>query len=469
MNRRTKIVTTIGPSSCSHEIIEKFFDLGVNVFRLNFSHGEHKTHANIVDTIRKIESEKKRHVAILADLQGPKLRIGKLESSAINLEANQKISLDLKPEIGNALRIPFPHPEVIESLEVGHRLLLDDGKIELKVENVSENSLTAIVIISGKLSDNKGVNIPDTSLKRSPLTEKDLDDIEFIKKLDVDYVAQSFVQSALDVKALKALVGDQFKIVAKIEKPQALQDIDEIINIADGIMVARGDLGVEMDLAYVPVAQKTLIAKARASFKPIIVATQMLESMISASSPTRAEVSDVANAVFDGADAVMLSAESAAGSYPCESVAIMAKIIKETESSQYHKISESVIKPMNVTPSEAIASAAYQLAENFQARAVVCSTLTGATAIRVSHFRGCVSIYAMTPRLKTARRLSLVWGVNAYVCNEHDQFDQLIKEVNSFILTNNIAQKGDKAIITGGNPVGRVGQTDLIQILEVGS
>ncbi|MAP24183.1 MAG: pyruvate kinase [Rickettsiales bacterium] len=469
MNRRTKIVTTIGPASCSKEIIEKFFDLGVNVFRLNFSHGKHEIHSNVVDIIRKIESEKKRHVAILADLQGPKLRIGKLESSSINLVANQKISLDLKSEIGNTQRIPFPHPEVMESLEIGHRLLLDDGKIELKVVDVSQSSLTAIVVVPGKISDNKGVNIPDTSLKRSPLTKKDLDDIEFIKKLDVDYIAQSFVQSALDVKSLKALVGDQFKIVAKIEKPQALQDIDEIIKVADAIMVARGDLGVEMDLAYVPVAQKTLIAKARANFKPVIVATQMLESMISASSPTRAEVSDVANAVFDGADAVMLSAESAAGAYPCESVTIMDKIIKETESSQHHKVERDFIRCESITPSEAIAAAAYQLAENFQACAVVCSTITGATAMRVSHFRGYVPIYAMTPNLKTARSLSLVWGVTSYVCSEYDQFDHLIKAVNTFILSNHIAQKGEKAIITGGNPVGRVGQTDLIQVLEVGS
>ncbi|PLX29715.1 MAG: pyruvate kinase [Alphaproteobacteria bacterium] len=467
MSRRTKIVTTIGPASSSMEMIERFFDLGVNVFRLNFSHGTHQDHFDVVKKIRTVEKHKNKIVAILADLQGPKLRVGKFKSSPISLKEGQQFRLDLDSELGDQNRVPFPHPEVIESLDVGHRLLLDDGKIRLRVTRVNDQSIETIVEVSGQLSNNKGVNIPDTNLKKSALTEKDLKDIEFIKTLDVDYVAQSFVQSALDVKALRALIGNQYKIIAKIEKPQALLEIDEIITISDGIMVARGDLGVEMDLAHVPITQKSLVAKARENYKPVIVATQMLESMIQASTPTRAEVSDVANAVFDGADAVMLSAESAAGQYPSEAVYIMSQILEATESDPIYQTSMMDVKGEPVLPSQAMAAAAHHLAENMQACAIICSTLTGATALRVAHFRGHIPIYAMTPDMKTARSLSLIWGVSSVMCQGHDRFDQFIDEAFSYILKQNIACSGDKVIVTGGSPVGRAGQTNLIQVLEI--
>ncbi len=467
VTRRTKIIATIGPASSSQEKIESFVENGVNVFRLNFSHGTHEDHTSVVKKIRASEEKYQRPVAILADLQGPKLRVGLFAEGSVLLEDGQPFSLDLTEVLGNNARVSFPHQEVYGCVKPGEKLLLDDGKIRLRVQSVTEAKIETLVEVGGKLSNHKGVSVPDSRLTISALTEKDLTDIAFIQTLDVDYIAQSFVQSSRDIEELKSHLKEPFKIVAKIEKPQALEDIEAILETADAIMVARGDLGVEMDLEHVPLVQKDLVSRARARGLPVIVATQMLESMITEASPTRAEVSDVANAVLDGADAVMLSAESAAGKYPLEAVQMMHRVILATEETPLYKESALQVEDMEMTTCDAIASSAGYLADIIPARVIVCSTVTGSTAQRVSQFRGCSPILALTPSVKTARLLSLVWGVEAVVKKQASSFEALADDIDQTLREKQRVVSGDKVVVTGSNPIGKIGQTRLIQVIDI--
>lgn len=464
---RTKIVATIGPASRSQKMIEAFIQRGVDVFRINFSHGTHEDHAHSVNLIRAAEEKAGVSVAILADLQGPKLRIGRFEGGTIVLEAGQTFYLDTREELGTQQRVPFPHDDLYPSIRAGDSLLLDDGKIKVRVLSASATQLETEVIVGGKLSNNKGVNIPDSPLKISALTEKDTKDLAFVETLEIDYVALSFVQSAKDIQDLKNKRTRPLKIVAKIEKPQALQDMAAILEETDAIMVARGDLGVEMDLDQVPLIQKDLIAQARSKGVPVIVATHMLESMISAPTPTRAEVSDVANAVLDGADAVMLSAESAAGDYPLEAVNIMAQVIERIEVTPLPKGAEFFVETERKTTSDAIAHAASFLADSIGAKALVCTTMTGSTAVRASHARGRTHLLALTPSKETARALALVWGVDPQKIPEDLSFDAMSHTVKELCFQKNLIAPGDKIVVTGSNPVGKMGQTRLIKVLDI--
>ena len=464
--RHTKIVATIGPASSSEEKIQKLLREGVNVFRLNFSHGVYSTHAAVVGHIRAAEKMYGTPVAILADLQGPKLRVGKFLNEAVHLKRGQLFELDLLEDLGTMKRVQFPHANLYGFIHPGDKLLLDDGKIKLMVVESTATKIVTKVEISGKISNHKGVNIPDSHLKISALTKKDLKDLDFIKTLDVDYIALSFVQSASDVLELRKLIQADMKIIAKIEKPQALEDIEAILEASDGVMVARGDLGVEMDLERVPIVQKELIRQARKKALPVIVATQMLESMITAPAPTRAEVSDVANAVLDGADAVMLSAESAAGSYPIEAVQMMKKIILATELGAPSQAIAVVSADQN-SACDAVASTASHMAQCLRAAAVVCSTVTGSTARRVAQSRGVTPIIALTPEKRIARQLCLVWSVRAFVSQTEMTFENMTREILQLFHDHHLGNEGDKIVVTGSNPVGQEGKTNMFQVIEM--
>jgi pyruvate kinase len=465
---RTKIVATIGPVSRSQEVIERFIIEGVNVFRLNFSHGSHQDHKKSMDFIRAAEKKLGRCVGVLADLQGPKLRVGKFTDTSAELKEGQDFLLDLDKTLGSSQRVQFPHKNLYQFLAPGDQLLLDDGKIKLRIQSVASDKIHTNVEVGGRISNHKGVNIPDSLLKVSALTSKDLEDLIFIETLGVDYIALSFVQSEHDIRKLKQHLTKPLKIIAKIEKPQALKCIDAILEEVDGIMVARGDLGVEMELERVPLVQKELISKARLKGVPVIVATQMLESMISLPTPTRAEVSDVANAVLDGADAVMLSAESAAGDYPIEAVQMMVKVIHHTEKNPMYSISSLEVEKSQKTTSDAIARAASYMADSIGATLIVCTTVTGSTPLRVSQARGHTPILAITSSsINTARWLSLVWGVQSYKLEGELSFETMSEKIQKFCINKGIVSKGDKVVVTGSNPIGKTGETRLIKVLDI--
>ncbi len=466
--RKTKIAATLGPSSGAPLMILNLAQAGVNVFRLNFSHGTYDTHQKNVNYIREAEKALKVPLGIMADLQGPKLRVGVFELGSVILNKEAKITLDLDPTPGNETRVCLPHPEIIAALEVGDFLLLVDGKIKLCVLEKSADKLVAKVIIGGKLSDHQGVNIPHKKLPISALTPKDLKDLEFIKTLDVDFIALSFVQHASDIVELRQIIGNQFLILAKIEKPQAIYHLDDILVLADGVMVARGDLGVELPIEDVPSLQKQIILKAQEHGKPVVVATQMLESMINAPTPTRAEVSDVANAVYEGADATMLSGETAAGSYPLEAVQVMRNVIQKTEISPQYRPILTALSPMpESTVADAITSAAKQMAVTIGASAIVTVTATGNTTIRAARLRPMTPILGLTPTLKVARHLTLNWGVIPFVVPDTRDFDQMVlraTEVAKMLLG---AGEGDQLVLTGGKPLGIPGTTNFVQVQRI--
>ena len=466
--KKTKIVATLGPVSSNTQVITAMALGGVNVFRLNFSHGTHETHALNLRIIREVEKKIGTPLGVLADLQGPKFRIGKIETASTYLQEGQKFSLDLQTKEGSSSRVFFPHPNVYLHLKKGSRLLLDDGKIQLKVTEASPEKIETVVESGGVLSDHKGVNIPDDTIPSSALTEKDLKDLSFILSQDIDFIGLSFVQHPEDIQQLKKLVKNKAKIIAKIEKPQAIEHLLDIINLSDGIMVARGDLGVEFPPENVPVLQKKIVRLCRAHGKPVIIATQMLESMIQSPIPTRAEASDVATAVYDGADAVMLSAESAAGNHPIEAVEMMVKIIGHVEQdSLYPKLLKAALPIVEDSISDAITSASHKLVYDLEAKLIVTFTATGGTANREAHKRPACPIVGLTPSVSVARHLTLTWGIIPIVLKDDvKNFEELTEKALSMVKEYKLSPKGGRIIITFGVPFGRPGTTNIINVEE---
>ncbi len=469
MPRKVKILATLGPASSSKEMIRTLVETGANAFRLNMSHGSHEETATRHRYIREVEAELGWPISILADLQGPKLRVGVFADGPVLLREGAKFRLDLDDAPGDATRVQLPHPEIFAALVPGANLLVNDGKIRLRVDEVSDSHAVTTVIVGGEISNRKGVNVPDVVLPLAALTEKDRSDLEFVCELGVDWLALSFVQRAEDVLEAKALCRGRAAVIAKIEKPAAVAAIDAILEATDGIMVARGDLGVELPVAQVPPVQKDLVAKSRKAGKPVIVATQMLESMIESPVPTRAEVSDVANAIYDGADAVMLSAESAAGGYPREAVATMAEVTRTVEADhRYQDGLDASRAAASPTVEDAIATAAREVAETVQVKAICTFTASGATAMRVSRERPRVPIAALTPNVGVARRLSLVWGLRCTVTGEASRFRDAVGMAVESAEAVGLAKKGDLVVVTAGVPLNVTGTTNILRVAKVG-
>jgi len=467
--RAAKIVSTLGPSSSSPEMISRLFEAGADVFRLNFSHGEHHEHKERLDIIRRKEAEHQRPIGIIADLQGPKIRVGKFADGNIELKNGATFTLDSNTQAaGDQKRVAISNPEIYPSLEPGVELLLDDGKLKLVIEKNNGESVKTKVLVGGKLSNHKGINIPGAILPMSALTAKDRNDLQFALDIGVDWIALSFVQRPEDVAEARALVSGRAGILAKMEKPLAIEHLKQIVELADAIMVARGDLGVEAPPEDVPGLQKRIIRRARSEGKPVIVATQMLESMITAPTPTRAEASDVATAVFDGADAVMLSAETAAGEYPVEAVSIMDRIIRSAEQDDHYKLSNiRERRQTRGTDADAITAAAKQVAQTLDAAAIVTFTTTGSTTLRAARERPTVPILGLTPDANTARRLVLTWGVHPAQTSMFTDFADVVNSAIEVAVRENIATSGQRLIITAGVPFGTPGATNVLRIVWV--
>ncbi|MDX6750819.1 pyruvate kinase [Geminicoccaceae bacterium 1502E] len=464
-NRCTKIVATLGPASSTRERIMALARAGADVFRFNFSHGSHDDHAARLALVREVEAERERPIGVIMDLQGPKLRVGQFANGPIELAAGASFRLDLDETPGDGQRVRLPHPEIFAVLEPGQELLLDDGKIRLEVESCGPDFAETKVVAGGPLSDRKGVNLPGAVLPISAMTEKDRRDLVFGLDLGVDWVALSFVQRADDVAEARRLIAGRAAVMVKIEKPAAIDALDEIIELADGIMIARGDLGVEMPPEQVPGLQKRIIRKAREAGKPVIVATQMLESMVQAPAPTRAEASDVATAVYDGTDAVMLSAESASGRYPVEAVSIMDRIITQVEQDELYRVYLDAYQATAMgTSADAITLAAGQVAMTLGAAAIVTYTTSGATALRASRERPSKPILGLITRMITARKLSLAWGVHPVFTADAGDFDEMVAKARNFAKAEGFAEPGNSIVITAGLPFGTPGATNLLRV-----
>lgn len=470
MTRRVKIVTTLGPATSDLENLEKLFLAGANVFRLNFSHGAYEDHQKTFNNIKQIESKHKKAIAVLADLQGPKLRVGKFAEGSAELQEGQKFNLDLNPEPGDHTRVCLPHPEIFASLKVGSELLVDDGKIKLGVDRFTTSSAETTVVNGGTISNAKGVNFPKGVLKLSPLTAKDLKDLEFALGLGVDYVCLSFVQLPSDVTYAKDLIRGRAKVIAKIEKPSAVENIDEIVAKSDAIMVARGDLGVEMPPEVVPIVQKKIIKLCRASGRPVIVATQMLDSMIENPVPTRAEASDVANAVYDGADAVMLSGETTVGKHPFAAVTVMDHIINQVEADKsYWDRLDGDYPELNypLSISEAVATSVGYLNSIVDAKLIIAFTSHGTTVDRICRERSEAPCLGLTSSKSVYNQMTLNWGVTPVLISPVKTFSEVISVAKDWLEQNKVAQKGDKVIIVAGSPVGIPGLTNTIRVVEL--
>jgi pyruvate kinase len=466
--RKTKIVATLGPASSNAEMLEQLHQAGADVFRLNFSHGSHEDHGRNIDLIRALEARTKHPIGILADVQGPKLRVGRFMGGAVVLTNGQTFRLDLNPTPGDSRRANLPHPEIIKAAQIGSHLLLDDGKLKLRVTHVRDDHLETVVVNGGRLSDRKGVNVPDVVLPIPALTEKDRADMAFALERGVEYIGLSFVQRPEDVLEARELIKGRAWVLSKMEKPQALDNLEEIVRLSDAIMVARGDLGVELPPEEVPLAQKRLVASARASGKPVIVATQMLESMISAPTPTRAEASDVATAVFDGADAVMLSAETAAGQFPIEAVTIMDRIVARVEKDDgWRGLTDRRRPEPEKTTSGAIAAAASQVAQTIDAAAIAALTNSANTALRVARERPTAPILGLTPNNETARRLALTWGVHPVVAPVTHSMTETVAVATKIARTEGIAEPGQDIVIVAGMPFGKSGSTNALRVARV--
>jgi pyruvate kinase len=467
-NRFTKIVATLGPSSSSTERLRTLFEAGADVFRLNFSHGQHEDHRKRVNQLRALEKEYKHPIAILMDLQGPKLRLGTFAKGPMDLKKGQKLRFDMDPTPGTAKRVPLLHPEIFKAAKPDGLLLVDDGKVRLRIVGHDAETIDTVVEVAGTISDRKGVNLPNLVLPMSPMTPKDHKDLVFGLSLGVDWVALSFVQHANDIAELKKLVAGRAAVMAKLEKPQAIEHLDEIIEQSDGIMVARGDLGVEMPPEAVPPLQKRILAACRAAGRPTIVATQMLESMIHSPTPTRAEVSDVATAVYDGTDAVMLSAESASGDYPIEAVTIMDRILKSVEGDPlYRRLMDASRREPEATTADAISAAARQCAHTLSAAAIVTYTNTGSTTLRAARERPDVRILCLTPNLDTARRMTLTWGVLPVQTEDAHNFADMVQRAVRIARQQGIAKEGERLVVTAGVPFGTPGATNILRIAYV--
>ena len=472
-NRKAKILATLGPASSSPEVIEKLFTSGCDVFRLNFSHGSIEDHRKNYDHIRNLEKKYNHATCILADLQGPKLRVGNFTNNKVELKKGQIFTLDLDSKIGDKKRVNFPHQEIYEILTPNSEILIDDGKIKLQILKQSNDSLTAEVLNDGIISNNKGVNIPGVFLPISSLTNKDRADLNKALEMGVDWIALSFVQKPEDIEELRKIIGNKASIMAKIEKPSAVKNIDSIIEASDGIMIARGDLGVELPTEKVPVIQKNIINRCRDYGKPVVVATQMLESMISNQTPTRAEASDVANAIYDGTDAVMLSAESAMGKYPIESVTLMNRIIESVENDQNNFDLEqqqinSSSKNISVSTTDAITSAAYTIARNAEAKVIVTFSVSGKTTLRMAKERAPVLVIGLSPNIKTARKSQLIWGVfSSHTKQDAQNTTEMVSIACNIIKEKKLANSGDSIVITAGVPFGNAGSTNLLRIAKI--
>jgi pyruvate kinase len=467
--RRTKIVATLGPASSSPEMIGKLFNAGADVFRINMSHTSPDRMREIVAMIRGVERDNDRPIGILVDLQGPKLRLGTFKGGSAAVKTGDTFVLDSDATEGDATRAYLPHPEIFAGVEPGHTLLIDDGKVRLTVTAAQPKRMVTRVEIGGKLSDRKGVSLPDSTIPFSALAEKDRTDLEAALDAGIDWVALSFIQRPEDIAEAKKITRGRAVVMAKIEKPQAVHRLSEIIDLADALMVARGDLGVEMPLEKVPAVQKQMTRMGRATGKPIVVATQMLESMISSPVPTRAEVSDVATAIYEGADAVMLSAESAAGQYPVEAVEMMNRIARETESDPiYRGIIDAQRAVPEPTGADAIADAARHIADTLDLAAVICWTASGSTALRVARERPRPPVVALSPNMSTGRRLAAVWGVHCVVTEDaHDQ-DDMVERACRIAFKEGFAKAGQRVIVVAGVPLGTPGATNMLRIAYVG-
>lgn len=466
--RNVKILATLGPASSDKDTLRALFDAGADAFRLNMSHSDHQGTRERYAMIRALEEEVGRPIAILADLQGPKIRVGEFSQDEIVLVEGRNFTLDNDPTPGNIDRAHLPHDEILSVLSPGADLLLDDGKIRLQVTSVENGAVQTEVMVGGILKSRKGVNVPNTLLPLDALTEKDRIDLDLCLELGVDWVALSFVQRPEDVIRLKNIVKGRAGVMAKLEKPAAIESIAEIIDAADAVMVARGDLGVELPVEEVPGLQKAIILAGRHSGKPVVVATQMLESMIEAPVPTRAEVSDVATAVFDGADAVMLSAESATGSFPVQSVAMMNRIAKQVESEpQYQEHYRTLHATPEATSADAITAAARQVSETLNVAAIVTYTTSGSTSLRAARERPGVPVIAITPIADTARRLTLVWGLHCVVTDDAKDFRDMVDKACKIARADHLAKPNDLLAITAGVPFGTPGATNSLRIVEV--
>jgi pyruvate kinase len=466
--RNSKIIATLGPASSKIDMIEKLFIAGADVFRLNFSHGSYEDHQYRLDCIRTIEKKYNRPIAILSDLQGPKLRVGTFAKNSITLKTGDLFQVDLDKTLGTEKRVCLPHPEIFAAIAIGTELLLDDGKIRLKVEKISDHSAETRVITGGELSNNKGLNVPNAILPLSALTPKDRADLEVALSMGTDWVALSFVQRPDDVEEIKEIVKGRAMIMSKLEKPSAIEHLNDIIALSDGIMIARGDLGVECPPESVPILQKRILREAHHAGKPVVVATQMLDSMVHAPTPTRAEASDVAHAIYDGADAVMLSAETAAGQYPVEAVTIMDHIIDRVEHDEQYKIicNGSRPPPDNTTP-DAISAAARQTAHTLDVAAVVTFTSSGSTTLRLARERPEVSIICLTPYEIVARQMTLVWGVHSVVTPNVQNFQEMVSVAITIAQAQGFAKLNDRIVITAGVPFGTPGTTNILRVARI--
>jgi pyruvate kinase len=467
-NRCTKIVATLGPASSSPELIRALADAGADVFRFNFSHGSHEDHAQRFERVREVEAARGRPIGTILDLQGPKLRVGSFADGRVELRRGEPFRLDLDPAPGDQRRGPLPHPEIFQAIQPGSELLLDDGRIRLLVRRAGGDFAETEVVAGGLLSDRKGVNLPGTLLPISAMTDKDRRDLAFALDLGFDWVALSFVQRADDIAEARRLVAGRAAVMAKIEKPAAIDCLDEIIDLADGIMIARGDLGVELPPEVVPGLQKRILRKCREAGKPVIVATQMLESMTKAPAPTRAEASDVATAVYDGTDAVMLSAESASGDYPVESVAIMSRIIERVEGDElFRAYLDAFHASARQTSADAITLAAGQVAHTLGSACIVTYTTSGATALRASRERPDRPVLGLITRMVTARKLALAWGVHPVQCEDAKDLDEMVAKARHFAKAEGFAMPGSSIVVTAGLPFGTPGATNILRVAWV--
>jgi pyruvate kinase len=466
--RRVKILATLGPASATLGMIRALTIAGADAFRVNMSHGTPEARASLIANIRALESEIGRPLTILADLQGPKLRIGSFAGGKVTIDRGATFTLDLDPAPGNAARVELPHKELFGALAADARLLVDDGKVVLRCTHVAPDRITCVVVTGGTLSNNKGVNVPDVVVPLPALTAKDRTDLAFALDHHVDWIALSFVQRPEDVAEARALIGGKAALLAKIEKPAALDRLAEILELADAVMVARGDLGVELPPEQVPPAQKRIVAMARAMGKPVVVATQMLESMIVSPSPTRAEVSDVATAIYDGADAVMLSAESAAGAWPIEAVAMMDAIARTTEADpQYYARVHFTETATAHTTADAMTAAAAAIVQTTGARAMACFTISGSTARRAARERAAVPILCLTPARATARRMGLVWGVHAVVTRDVASFEEMVDKSKRMALRTGLGSGGDLLVLIAGVPFSTPGTTNVVHVVRL--
>jgi pyruvate kinase len=467
-NRRAKIVATVGPASASPDMLKALFFAGVDTFRMNFSHGAQADHAKVHAAIRALEIEVGRPIGILQDLQGPKIRVGTIKDGKIVVEAGEVIRFVGEGADGDKSCIPLPHPEIFAAIGPGQELLIDDGRVRVRVTGLGNDYIDAQVSTGGAISNRKGVNLPGTVLDLSPLTAKDRADLEFGMRLGVDWVALSFVQKPSDLIEAKGLIGNKAGLMAKIEKPSALSRMDDIIRLCDAIMVARGDLGVEIPEEDVPGRQKELVRACRLAAKPVIVATQMLDSMVAAPTPTRAEASDVATAIYDGADAVMLSAESASGRYPREAVAMMDRIIRRTEQ---HKLYRSIVTASSFedeqSPAHAVAAGAAGLAETIGATAIVGFTSSGTTAARIARKRPALPILAITPKLEVARQMALYWGAHSVHSQDVRTYEEMVAVAATTACREGFSRAGDNIVVVAGIPFGRSGSTNNLRVVRI--